>query len=449
MTTILSALPPALLAAGVDAQIALRTGSRSVSGRSLSTKACIWLAGGEVALSAVLLIAAGLLFRTLWSLEHTRLGFNAANVTSFVAMPPDALGFGNTALTASAGAPVSVATTVYYPLLEALRRAPGFRNAALVTAPPFSGFVLQTNFSVVGRHSDTPGGFPARLTAMSGGFEELMATPVLRGRSITDQDLDNAPYVAVINETLAKRYFAGTQAIGQQIDLGGAATGMLLPYTIVGIISDQADTSVSQSPEPLLMLSYRQVPPQSLYYSALLKTAVHFVVKTRGSVATASVAQAVFRRTAPDLALDNFQTMREAVDRSNSGSRLGLYLIAAFAGLAVLLVITGLYGVLSQVATMRCREFGLRMALGATRLSIVRTVLLRGSGIVATGLSAGIVLSVLTGRLIRSFLYGVKPLDMSTYGLAVVALLMVGLGSALIPAWRAASYEPLKALRDE
>jgi putative ABC transport system permease protein len=449
LTTILSALVPALLAAGADAQAVLRTGSRSMSRSSISTTACVWLAGGEVALSAVLLIAAGLLFRTLWGLEHTRLGFDPSNVTSFVAMPADALGFGNAGVNDTRGAAASVATTVYYPLLEALRGAPGFRGAALVTAPPFSGFVLETNFRIAGPNRGPQGSFPARLSAMSGGFEELMATPILAGRSITDEDTENTPYIAVVNETLAKRYFAGKEAIGQQLDLGGAATGMLRPYIIVGVIGDQVDSSASEAPAPLLMLSYRQIPPESVYYSALLKTAVHFVVKTRSSVAGASVARAVFRRHAPDLALDNFQTMQEAVDRSNFGSRLGLYVIAAFAGLAILMVITGLYGVQSQVATLRGREFGLRMALGATRARIVRSVLRRGSVMVATGLAVGVVLSLLTGRLIRSFLYGVKPLDLGTYGLAVVALLMVGVGSALIPTWRAVSHEPLKALRDE
>ena len=237
--------------------------------------------------------------------------------------------------------------------------------------------------------------------------------------------------------------------LGQRLDLGGEATGMLRPYTIVGVIGDEVDSSVSRPPEPLLMLSYRQIPPASVYYAALLKTAVHFVLKTRGSVAAAPAARAIFRSNAPDLALDDFQTMQEAVDRSNFGSRLGLDLIAAFAGLAVLMVVTGLYGVLSQLATLRCREFGLRMALGATRQSIVRMVLLRGSRIVTAGLSIGFVLSLLTRRLIASFLYGVRPLDIGTYSLAVVALLTIGLGAALIPAWRAASHEPLKALRDE
>ena len=224
---------------------------------------------------------------------------------------------------------------------------------------------------------------------------------------------------------------------------------MLKRYTIVGIIGDQIDTNPSHPVQPLLMLPYQQIPPASLYYSALLKTAIHFVVKTRGNVAAAPAVRAAFFRVAPDLAVDSFQTMQEAVAQSNFNSRLGLYLIGSFAGLAVSMVIAGLYGVLSQLVSQRCREFGLRMALGATPYGIVRMVLLRGSRIIAIGLSVGLVLSLMTGRLIAGFLYGIKPLDMSSYGFAAIALFAVGVGAALIPAWRAASFEPLMALRDE
>ncbi len=141
--------------------------------------------------------------------------------------------------------------------------------------------------------------------------------------------------------------------------------------------------------------------------------------------------------------------MQELVDESNNNSRLGFYLIGAFAGLAVLMVIVGLYGVLAQVVSRRRREFGLRMALGATRPSIARMVLARGSAIVATGLVVGTTLAVSLGHLMTSFLFGVKPLDAGTYAFAIGALLLIGGGSALIPAWRAASFQPVKALRDE
>jgi hypothetical protein len=148
LTTILSALLPALFIAGRDPQAALRAGSRSLGNRPLRARAGGWLIGGEVALSALLLIAAGLLFRTLWDLEHTRLGFDATNVTSFTAMPA-----GDT--------PAYMPATIYRPLLEALRQAPGFQDAALATAPPFSGFDLQTNFHILGtsrRHKNRTSG---------------------------------------------------------------------------------------------------------------------------------------------------------------------------------------------------------------------------------------------------------------------------------------------------
>lgn len=448
-TTVLSALLPAAFVAGTDPQPVLQTASRSLGTKSVKARVGGWLVAGEVALSVLLLVATGLLFRTLWSLEHTRLGFDTARVTSFTAMPADASGFGNMTVTSAGGAQPSVATTVYQPLLEGIRHAPGIQDAALVTAPPLSGVDLQTSFRVVGRFSEAQHGAEARMNAVSGGYAQLMGTPVLRGRGITELDSADAPFVAAINETLARKYFAGRDPLGQQLDLGGRATGMLQPYTIVGIVGDQVDTSTSQPPKPLLMLSYQQIPPSSLFYPALLKTVVHVVVKTRSNVAVAPAMRAVFSRVAPDLALDNFQTMQEAVDQSNFGARLGLYLVAAFAGLAVLMVFAGLYSVLAQVVSHRQREFGVRMALGATRQSIVRMVLRRGLTNVAVGLAAGIVLALSTGGLMKSFLYGVKPLDGSTYLLVAIAISVVGTLAALVPAWRGASVEPVKTLRDE
>jgi putative ABC transport system permease protein len=447
LTTVLSALLPALFAARTNPQAALQAATRSLGTKSAGARVAGFLVMGEVALSTVLLVATGLLFLTLWSLEHTRLGFDTTNVTTFSAMPADAAGFGN--VTASAGrAPVSVATTVYQPLLEGLSHLPGFRQAALITAPPLAGIDLQMSFRVVGSPDDGAQSPQARTAAVSGGYERLMGTPVLRGRGLSEQDTANTAFVATINEALARKYFAGKDAVGQQLDLGGAFTGMLKLYTIVGITADQIDTGTAQAPQPLLLLPYQQIPPSSLFYPVLLKTLVHFVVKTRGNIAVAPAARLLFRGIAPDLALDHFRTMQEVVDQSNFGTRLGLYLIGAFAGLAVLMVATGLYGVLAQVVNLRQREFGVRMALGATRESLVRMVLLRGSAIIALGLAVGMVLAVSAGRLIKSFLYGVKPLDGGTYLFVAIALLTVGTLAGLLPAWRAASAEPMKALRE-
>jgi len=253
----------------------------------------------------------------------------------------------------------------------------------------------------------------------------------------------------VINETLARKFFAGQDPIGQQIDLEGKTTGAYKPYTIVGVLGDQVDRGVSQEPQPLLMLPYEQVPTSSLFYQILIKTVVFFQVKTHGNIAVAPAMRDVFRQTAPDFAVDNFQTMQEAVDENNFSQRLGLYLIGAFAGIAVLMVVAGLYGVLAQLVSYRRREIGVRLALGATRQRILRMFLRQGATLVIAGMVLGTVVALWAGRLVKSFLYQVKPLDAVTYAGVFVLLFVVGTLAAFIPARRAAAVEPVEALRDE
>jgi putative ABC transport system permease protein len=450
LTTVLSAFLPALLVARSDPQRVLQGASRGVGARSVRRRMSGAVVAGEVALSALLLVGTGLLFHTLWNLEHVHLGFDVTRVTTFTAMPADASGFANMTVSSDAAhAPTSVATLVYQPVLERMRNAPGVEEAALDTAPPFSGIDMHTSFDIVGQPKDIGEEKNARITAVSGGFAEVMRTPVIRGRMVSENDTVNSPYVIVINEVLARKYFPGKDPLGMQLDLGGKDTGMIQPYTIVGILGDQVDTSSSQPPQPFLMIPYRQVPSTSLFYQALIKTIVNFVVKTRGEVAVAPAMRSIFHELAPDYALDNFQTMQAAVDQSNFSSRMGLYLIGAFAGMAVLMVIAGLYGVLAQLVSYRRREFGIRLALGATPGGIMGLVLWQGLAFVGAGLAIGIVAAVFTGNLVRSFLYQVKPADAWTYSGVVLLLLLVGSVAALIPAWRAAAVEPMTALREE
>ena len=214
-------------------------------------------------------------------------------------------------------------------------------------------------------------------------------------------------------------------------------------------MGDQVDTSASQPTRPLLMIAYRQIPTTSLFYQALVKTVVSFAVKTRADIAVAPAMRAVFRTLAPDYALENFQTMQQAVDAANFSQRLGLYLTAAFAGLATMMVIAGLYGVLAQVVSYRRREFGIRLALGATPSGIVAMVLRQALALIAIGLACGIALAASSGSLVKSFLYEVRPVDTLTYAVVVLLLVFVGTLAALVPAQRAASVEPVKILRDE
>jgi putative ABC transport system permease protein len=450
VTTVLSAFLPAWLVSRSDPQRVLKGASRGVGARSVRRRLSGAVVAGEVALSALLLVATGLLFHTLWNLEHVHLGFDVTRVTIFSAMPADASGFAGIAVSSgTAHAPTSVATIVYQPVLERIRNTPGVQDAALDTAPPFSDIDLHSSFDIVGQPKDSRGGRSARITAVSGGYARLMQTPVIRGRMISDDDTENSPYVIAINEVLARKYFPEKDPLGIQLDLGGKDTGMLQPYTIVGILGDQVDASTSQPPQPFLMVPYRQVPTTSLFYPALVNTIVNFVVKTRGEIAVASAMRSVFHEFAPDYALDDFRSMEEAVDQSNFSSRLGLYLTGAFAGMAVLMVIAGLYGVLAQLVSYRRREFGIRLALGASPGGILAMVLRQGLMFVGAGLGIGIVAAMFAGDLVKSFLYQVQPADAWTYSGVALLLLLVGSFAALIPARRAAALEPMTALREE
>lgn len=450
-TTILSSLLPALLVARANPQVALQAASRGLGSKSAGGRLSAWLVAGEVALSTLLLVGTGLLFRTLWNLEQSRLGFDTEHITTFTAMPADAAGF--SAMTVSQdtqNAPASVATVSYEPVLERIRQMPGVQSAAVSTSPPLSGMDVGSSFDILGEPSPNPANKPdARVSAISGEYARTMGTPIIEGRMISDSDTQTTPFVAVVNESLVKKYFHGKEPLGKQINLGGKDTGMVKPFTIVGVLGDQVDRKIGGEIQPLIMLSQQQIPTTSLFYQALLKTVVSFVVKTRGNIPVAQEMRTVFHQLAPGFALDNFETMQEAVDKSTFSQRLGLYLVGSFAGLAIAMVVGGLYGVLSQLVSYRRREIGVRMALGATRTSVATLVLKQGSILIGIGLVAGLVLALASGKLIKGFLYEVKPLDASTYAGVAVLLAAIGLIAAFIPARRAASIQPMQALRDE
>ena len=450
VTTAISSLLPAVLVARSNPQAALQAASRGIGARSVSGKLTALLTAGEVALSTVLLVGTGLLFRTLWNLEQSHMGFDSQHLTTFTVMPADAAGFSNLAVSEDMEqAKSSVATLVYQPMLDRIRHMPGVESAAMSTSPPLSGMNMGSSFDVVGRPHQTPNPNRTRISAVSGGFARAMRTPLVLGRMLGDGDVLSTPFVTVVNEAFAKKYFPGVGPLGKQIELGGKDTGMIKPYSIVGVLADQAGSSIGEEVQPLLLLPQQQIPTISLFYPALLSTAVSFVVRTRGDIPVESELRAVFRRDAPGFALDNFETMQEAVEKNTFNQRLGLYLVASFAGLAVVMVIAGLYGILSQLVSYRRREIGVRMALGASRRSVAWLVLRQGGVLVLVGLCAGLALSAASGRVVTSFLYGVRPLDVATYVAVVFVLSLIGIAASLLPARRAAAIEPMRALRED
>jgi putative ABC transport system permease protein len=269
VTTVLSSLLPALIVSRSNPQAALQSASRGVGARSVGGKLTAGLVAGEVAFSTLLLVGTGLLFHTLWNLQKSRLGFETEHITTFTAMPPDAAGFSGLAVSQDTGhAPASIATLTYKPVLEQIRHVPGVESAALATAPPLSSMDLSSDFEIIGEPKDPANPPDARVSAVSGDYARVFGTPLVSGRNINDDDTGSSPFVAVINQTLEHKYFAGKDPLGKQINPGGKGTGMIKPYTIIGVLSDQVDKTVGGTIQPFILIPQEQVPTTSLFYQA-------------------------------------------------------------------------------------------------------------------------------------------------------------------------------------
>lgn len=449
IATLLSSLIPALFAMKAEPQSVLRGAGRGVSAGPVRSRMAGWVVAGEVAIAMVLLIACSLLFRTLYNLQHKPLGFDAENLITFTATPPNSAGY-LSGLQPSNSTKASVATQVYEPILERLRKLPGVEDAALTSSLTFDGVDMRTSFELNGEKEteEEKQARHAEIRVMSGDYMRVVRTPMVRGRAISDDDTGSRPYAVVVNQTFAHQFLKG-DPLGQHMMLGGKDTGMIAPYTIVGVAMDAVQKKVGAPPMPELMLSYKQIPEKSIFYPLLLASATKYTLRTVGGRELGAAIHHVFEQMAPGFAIDDLQMMQKSVEASIFNQRLAFYLIGSFAGVAVSMVIIGLYGVLSQLVSQRRQEIGIRMAVGASSEAILALILRQGSVLITAGLVVGIVGAMVASNLISSFLYGVSAADVWSYMTAAVGLLAIAFVAALIPARRAAAIEPLEALRTE
>src|SRR5437667_2812211 len=455
VTTILSSLVPAVLATHTHPEEVLREGSGgSTSGRKRS-RLSEWMVAGEVALSVILLVSTGLIFHTLYNLEHIHFGFDLERVTTFTATPADAQGATAYLAAQKEKGPVppteSIVTRVYQPIADRIRQLPGVTGVALSAWAPFDHNTMGVYFQLPGHtDSEEEGVVLAQICYVSSGYARAMGTPLIKGRMISDDDTAMRPLVAVVNEAFAKRFPPGQDPIGQHIVVWRLnADPASKTYTIVGVLGDARQHDLMHTPDPEVLMAYQQVPTTGFIYSVLVASGTNYIVRTRRDGDLTNAIRQIFRQSAPDYALDHFRTLRGALDEATFNQRLGLYLTGSFAGVAILMVLTGLYGVLSQLVGQRRREIGIRMALGATRTSILNMILRRGFVLIVTGLVLGLSASLVLGRLLRAFLYGVKPTDGWTYGAVAIVLLGLTMGAVLLPARRATKVDPMVALRCE
>jgi predicted permease len=429
VSSLLFGLVPAWQATRVDLHDALKQGGARglLGGRSPRLRNGLVIA--QIALSFVLAIGAGLLMRSFMALNSAQLGFRSEGILVMYAHAPaktldEQLGAGR----------------LFERLFGDLAALPGVKSVAGAMGLPTGQYGSDGYYAVEGKHIFAPGQrLPhAGFRLASPGYFSTMGISLLRGREFSSRDEYNAGFVAIISEALARETFPNEDPIGKRVQCGLDSPNWM---TIVGIVGDVRQDSPASPPGPELYMPLKQHP----FYANELQVAV------RTSIEPGSLISAVRRKVRaqnPEIAT-KFTTLDAMVAESIARPRFQMLLISAFAGLALLLVMVGVYGVMSYVTTQRTSEFGLRVAMGAAPRDLIALVLKSASWLAAAGMALGILLSLATGRALASLLFGLKPADTITYLAVLCAVTPVVLLAAAVPAWRAARIDPLTALREE
>jgi putative ABC transport system permease protein len=376
--------------------------------------------------SVVLLISAGLLLHSFYRLQSVNPGFNSDRVMS-------AEVFGN--FTKYPDAP-SI-RRLYVSLLERLENAPGVVSAAVTNGIPLTSVQPgQTRFQIQGKMYATPEDRPtADVRVASTRYFDTLNIPVKRGRLFTELDHENAAPVAVINESMI-RQFEGRDPVGVEVSIDNGRNWA----TVVGVVADVKAFGLDKDAVAQIYLPMRQIGG----------LAGRVLVRMNGDPSTAAtLIRSAVHGIDPDLPIENVRTLDEIKDTSIATPKLTAMLLTLFAGLALLVTLTGITGVIAQSVSQRTQEFGLRMALGATQQNVLGMVIGQGLTLVGIGLAIGVVSAVGVARVLRSYLYETTATDPLTFGIVGVAFVAAGALACLGPAWRATTVDPMNALRAE
>jgi predicted permease len=424
-TGLLSGLAPAFAVARLDLQQTLREGGRGNSGGRVVERARRALVVAQIALAAMLLVGAGLLVRSFQALDAVKLGFAPDHVL--------------TAQLTVGGVRYDSAAAVnrfYDQALGELARTPGVVAVGAADALPTQGS-SGASMRIEGQVNDEANLPNMAYIAVRGDYFQALRVPLLAGRLFTASDNDSgAANVAVINETALHQYFPNG-AIGKRIHIGPVATGPAI--TIVGVVADVHAEGAGYPVLPALFPDHRQ---------QAWETSLSIAIRTRGDPETMTPALRRAVRTAdPTVAVHDIATLETVTRASLASRRFALALVTSFAGLALVLATVGIYGVLAYLVAGRRREFGVRLALGATRASVVTLVLRQGLIWTATGLALGLAAAAAERKLLATSLYGISAGDPVTWIGVVVTLLAVVTAACLIPAMRATRVDPVVAMR--
>lgn len=425
-------LAPALQAAAPNLEPFLREGGRGSAGGAGGRLRSL-LVVSEVALALMLIVSAGLMIKSFWRLQQVDPGFEVGNVLSFQLSPPPF---------APPGSPEGPARArVYYrQALERLATLPGVESVGGIHLLPMGDSNWNPGLRVEDR--------PAPAGAESGSvnwrlvtpdYFRTMNVPLLKGRAFNHADNERGAAVAIVNETLARKYWPGEDPLGRRISTG--FEGKDKWATVVGVVGDVKQQGLGAQTEPEMYRPYEQhasLPPMTVMVRAAADPA-----------ALASSVRSAVWSVDKNVPVDDMQPMAEVVARSISRPRSTTLVLAAFAGVALALGVVGIYGVVSYAVTQRTQEIGVRIALGAREADVIKLVVGHGLRLVAAGIGIGLAGSLAVTHLMSGLLFGVTATDPATYVSVAALLTVVALLACYVPARRAAKVDPLVALRAE
>jgi putative ABC transport system permease protein len=426
VAALLFGLLPALRAARVDLSEVLKSaagrGGTAGAGQHRLLQGSVVL---QVALTLVLLLGSALTVRSFGKLLAVDPGFRADGVlTAKVSLPYE-----------SARLPAA-----YQQLIASAAAIPGVQRAAAIFGLPFSGDNDSSPFQIVGQPKME--GDPERhaeYRVVSGDYFQAMGIPLIRGRAFTAADHDSAPNAVLIDERLAKQYFGDADPIGRRLSQLGSPRGS--EWTIVGVVGAVMRTELAEEHKATIYYHHPQVP----WYSQMALVLQSDLAPSR----IAGPLRAVVRDFDPRVPLHDLRPMRERVEASVGARRLAMIVMTGFAVLSFALAVLGVYGVISYGTAQRTREIGIRIALGAQPGSVSRMVLRDGLMVAGFGIVAGALLFIVVGRLLESVLYGVGVRDPLTIAGGAAAVAVAAAIASYLPARRAATVDPVVALRGD
>jgi len=421
-STLLFALVPAIRASDVDLSYALKAESGGVLGGSTRSRLRSALVLVQVSLSFILLAGTGLLLQSLIKMRNASPGFNANVVSSVVDL-------------FSAGYNVERAKIFHTQLLDRVRTLPGVESAALTRVIPFSYNVFSSAPIEVDGYQPPPNEQPTvEYIEVTEDYFTTLGIPIVSGREFIRTDDENAPPLAIINETMAAKYWPGNDPVGQRLKVKDRW------MQIVGIAKNSNYRSKTEAPVPFFFVPLRQ--NFRVQNSLLIRTR-----ETPGAMMPALAREV--HALDPNLAPLITDRLQDQIDEISYSQRLAVTLVAIFGAMALFLAAIGLYAVVSYTVSQGTRELGLRMALGAGAKDLMRQVMSRGLLLTASGVAIGGVAAIMLTRLMGNMLYKISPHDPVAFGMAFAVITIASLAACFLPAWRATRIDPVQALREQ